>query len=273
MADISSLTSQIQSLEYWVNIWNTARVWLTATTAIVGVFTFGAYYLASHYSDRLADARKIETTLKEEQRQKESENARQAIESAKAISAKADERTAELSVTAQRESLKRLEAEQRVSMLEKAASDARSAQQRVEADLAKQRERAANAERSLLEVQERLKPRRLSATHHAELVHLLRQGAKGAFDIQYVASNPESQNFSEVLRKPIVEAGWVLRITRSTLDASPPTGLRIIVRDNNVPPRAVMLQKALRTIGFPAAIWISPNSEEDFVMLYIGIKP
>jgi hypothetical protein len=273
MAEISSLTSQIHSLEYWVNIWNTARLWLTATTAVVGVFTFAAYYMASHYSDRLAHARKIETTLKEEQRQEESEKARQAIESARAISAKANERTAELSVTVERESLKRFEAEQKTRVLEKAASDARAAQLRIETDLAKQRERAAIAERSLLEAQERLRPRRLSTTQHAELVSLLRQAPKGAFDIQYLAGNLESQNFADELRKPLMEAGWILRSTRSTTDASATTGLRIIVKDNNLPPRAVMLQKALRSIGFPAAIWISPNSEEDFVMLYVGIKP
>lgn len=47
--------------------------------------------------------------------------------------------------------------------LQKAASDAKAAQQKVEIDLEKQKERTATAEKNLLELQERIKDRHLSA--------------------------------------------------------------------------------------------------------------
>ncbi len=59
MADISSLSSEIQGLEYWADVWNTLRLWFTAATAIVAVLVTTALYKANDYSKRLAAARKM----------------------------------------------------------------------------------------------------------------------------------------------------------------------------------------------------------------------
>src|ERR1700688_748182 len=56
---------------------------------------------------------------------------------------------------------------------EKSASEAKAAQQRVETNLAKQQERAATAEKDLLELKERIKPRRLTDKQSADFVAVL----------------------------------------------------------------------------------------------------
>ena len=58
--------------------------------------------------------------------------------------------------------------------LQKAASDAKASQQRVETDLAKQQEKAARAEQTLLELKQRIKDRRLSSVQYAQLLALLK---------------------------------------------------------------------------------------------------
>ncbi len=74
--------------------------------------------------------------------------------------------------------------------LQKAASDAKAAQQKVEIDLEKQKERTATAEKNLLELQERIKDRHLSAENRKKLVALLKAGPTGEITISCVGGAP-----------------------------------------------------------------------------------
>jgi hypothetical protein len=66
-----------------------------------------------------------------------------------------------------------------VAILQKDAADARAAQQRVETELAQQQERAAKAEKALLELQERQRPRTLTAQQRFDFTATLKGSQPG----------------------------------------------------------------------------------------------
>jgi hypothetical protein len=72
MADISSISSQIQQLENSYTLWTNITHWLTAATIVVGVCIFIANYIADKKGAEL-------NRLKEEQSQKEIATLRQRI--------------------------------------------------------------------------------------------------------------------------------------------------------------------------------------------------
>src|SRR5579862_2831261 len=130
--------------------------------------------------------------------------------------------------------------------LQKAAIDAKAAQQRVETDLAKQQERAAIAEHSLLELQERVKDRRLSSAQYAQLLALLKpvKTNEPTF-VSSIILDGEGREFAKDINKVLFDAGWTtsLEPTQSTPgDLARPVGLILQIRDSNsVPNHAVVL--------------------------------
>jgi hypothetical protein len=101
------------------------------------------------------------------------------------------------------------DAEKDVAGLQKAAADAMAAQQRVETDLAKQQERAATAEKELLELQERIKPRRLTDKQSTDFVNELKTLPNSAINLGYTAGGgDECFNFLKQLMPLFREAQW-----------------------------------------------------------------
>jgi hypothetical protein len=99
----------------------------------------------------------------------------------------------------------------KVAGLQIEAFNAKTAQQKVETDLAKQQERTAVAERSLLELQERIKPRRLTDKEAAALVALIRSFPPETIDFGYTAaSGDEGFNFAKQLMSLFKEGGWTV---------------------------------------------------------------
>jgi hypothetical protein len=99
----------------------------------------------------------------------------------------------------------------KVAGLQIEAFNAKTAQQKVETDLAKQQERPAVAERSLLELQERIKPRRLTDKEAAALVALIRSFPPETIDFGYTAaSGDEGFNFAKQLMSLFKEGGWTV---------------------------------------------------------------
>lgn len=93
--------------------------------------------------------------------------------------------------------------------LQKAADDAKAAQQRVETDLAKQQQLTANAERSLLELKERIKPRRLTDQQSTDFVKALKTLPNGAINLGHTAGGgDEGFNLLKQLMPLFKEAGW-----------------------------------------------------------------
>ena len=102
--------------------------------------------------------------------------------------------------------------------LQKDVANAQAAQQRVEIDLAKQREIAANAERSLLELRERIKPRKLTDEQSAEFVTALKTFPETALKLGYTAGGgDEAFNLLKQLMSLFKEARWKIPIETSQI--------------------------------------------------------
>lgn len=166
--------------------------------------------------------------------------------------------------------------------LQKDAADSKAAQQKVEVDLAAQRKsaailekEAANAKRDLLELQERLKDRHLTAEQRSQLLEILRANPKGSIDVSCIAGSLEPCNFAGELVEVLKAAGWQVAFTRGFLSlGGTPVGLIIEVKDaKKAPVRAEMLQKALKRVGFPAPGRLQSGINEQAVNLVVGVKP
>jgi hypothetical protein len=92
-----------------------------------------------------------------------------------------------------------------VATLQKNASDAQAAQQRVELDLEKQRERTAKAETSLLEVSKRQTARHIENHSVSEA---LKGKPTGSVIIWYQSNDPEAYWFAFQIMGELNRAGW-----------------------------------------------------------------
>jgi hypothetical protein len=128
---------------------------------------------------------------------------------------------------------------------------------KLETDLAVQQERAANAERSLLELRDTLlNPRHLTAAGRLAMLAELR-GHTGIFHVMCSrGGSPEPCEFTEEIMAVFIQAGWTT--DRSFSLPALPAGVRIRVADSANPPEtALIIQRAL-VAGGVAPVITSP---------------
>jgi hypothetical protein len=126
----------------------------------------------------------------------------------------------------------------------------------------------------LLELQEKIKPRRLTEEQRTRLLELFRANPKGAIGITAVTGDAESIAFGRELAEVLAEAGWQVNFNDVLTFGGTPVGVFIVLRSKeNVPVRAIILQKALEQVGISAPAELNPNAPEDSVGLVIGNKP
>jgi F0F1-type ATP synthase membrane subunit b/b' len=143
----------------------------------------------------------------------------------------------------------------------------------VQTEVERQRERAANAERALLEVQERLRPRTLTSQQRDGLLEILKNGPKGKVELQVPINDFEADGFALILAEVLKEAGW--QVGKDIIFVAinfKSEGLLVQARrEVNLPAEA--LQKALESIGFPTAPQVNSELPEDKIILFVGSKP
>jgi len=166
-------------------------------------------------------------------------------------------------------------ANERAQVLETDAVNAKAAQQRVETELAKQRESTAKAERSLLELQRHMQPRRISAEQRARLLAILTHGPKGKVSINCVLGDGEGHTFANEIDAVLKASGWeTTGVNQGVYSGGNPVGFGIIVRSGiGAPPYAVVLQRAFFSIGIPMDGAENPQLAEGDVQILVGNKP
>lgn len=101
--------------------------------------------------------------------------------------------------------------------LQKAAADAKAAQQRVEIDLAKQQEKTAIAERALLELKQSLADRTITAQERKDMLAILRAKPPRKIVVpSLLSAGREALQYASEIGAVFRDAGW---------DADPPTGM------------------------------------------------
>jgi hypothetical protein len=147
----------------------------------------------------------------------------------------------------------------------------------LEIEAGRQRERAALAERALLELQQRIKPRSITDAERPGLLEALKRAEpKGPVLLNHVMGDAEGQAFAVQISRVLDEAGWpVLGVTESAQGGGDdPTGLGIVIRSLAAPPpHAMALQRSLKINGLGLHLVEYPNVGANSVVILVGVKP
>ncbi|MEK7348830.1 MAG: hypothetical protein AABZ94_08140 [Candidatus Eisenbacteria bacterium] len=133
-----------------------------------------------------------------------------------------------------------------------AIKNAEAAQLRI--DLSKQLEMTANAEKSLLELQERTRRRTLSAEQRAHLVSSLKGQPNPGLEVWSQLGDTEATSFAEQFTVVFFEIGWGRQM--AILDhTDEPKGVTVRMHSKEKSPSAVALfVRAVEEIGVPVAV-------------------
>lgn len=145
----------------------------------------------------------------------------------------------------------------------------------LELEVPKQRERAAKAEKALLELQEKLKDRHLTAPQRVDLIKFLNRSSDGAIEVICAGGqNPEPCLFASEIVEILKSTGWTVSFSNGNLflGGVPPVGLTIQI-DGQAPPRATALWQAFENIGLAASITGKEGRVSDKILLIVGSKP
>ncbi len=162
-----------------------------------------------------------------------------------------------------------------LAVLQKSATDAKAAQQKVEIDLAKQQAKTADAEKSLLELQRHMQPRRISPEQRARLVAILAQGPKGKVSINCVLGDGEGHTFANDVDSALKASGWETDgVNQGVYSGGNPIGFGIVVHSAiTAPPYAATLQRAFFSVGLPLGGMENGQFPEGKVDILVGNKP
>jgi len=164
-------------------------------------------------------------------------------------------------------------AQKDVSSLQKAASDAKMAQQKVEIELAKQRERTAAAELALAKVQERMKWRSVSPEQRKRLLEMLKDEAKGNIVVKCSVGDDEAYNFASQFVEILRSSGWSVDGVNQSWFADPPVGAGFLVHKlADSPSYGPPLQKAFIPVGFEFSVSEQERIPVGEIELLIGHK-
>jgi hypothetical protein len=172
-------------------------------------------------------------------------------------------------------------ADARVAGLEQNAADAKT-------EMAKQETRAATAERRLMELQERIKPRRLTDEQAKKFVEALRTFPVATVRVGWtVGGADESFSFLRQLIPLFKEAGWTVvndgNGISEHLDIQV-IGIGILVHHELIPPGLVgvalpltpttaAIRRAFSAVGMDAQLLAWPPADADAPEVVVGSKP
>ena len=142
---------------------------------------------------------------------------------------------------------------------------------RLEIDAANLRERAARAEKELVEVQGQIQPRRLTLEQQTRLLRIFEGIPKGAIVVDTVLGDGEALLFGGQIRDILKVSGWGdVHLTRSMYTGNP-IGLSILYGGKQT--IALPLADAFASVGIKAKLSRVPQAPEDAVKILIGMKP
>lgn len=266
MADIPSLTAEIDRLSQSVSFWNTAIIVLMVGVAVVATGLVIAQQKAFKTADALASATDQLAKLKEGvANQKIAEALRQAGDSNKAAG-EANERAGKAEAHLE-------ETKERAANAELQSAEAKKGVLAAETELASQREKAAIAERALLELQENVQSRHLTAKQKADIKLTLEKFPPRSVGVQVFIGTPDGIPYSFELIEAINSSGWNATHKGQSAIGGEIRGVALIMKDVAHPPvEAKQLQDALKAAGIEAPASSDPNLGEDELVVFVAPK-
>jgi len=143
---------------------------------------------------------------------------------------------------------------------------------KLDKEVAEAKTKQAEAEKALLEIQERLRQRGLTPEQKAQLLLKLKQCPVGKVEIVYPPNNLEAEKFAKQLQGILHEVGWASESSMQIPFLYDFQGLTVEVSSSeNVIGKC--LHRALTEVGFPAPGLINPDIPSESLNLIIGEKP
>ena len=134
----------------------------------------------------------------------------------------------------------------------------------------------ANAQRALLELEERTRSRQITEQQKGRLAEMLRDSPPGSVSVTYASTDPEASVFAQQIVETLRLTKWEVTGPRPVpkKQLSLPAGLMIVVRDKyHVPPWATSLCNAFEAIGFKMEVGRRPELSDTIAEIYVGAKP
>jgi hypothetical protein len=169
--------------------------------------------------------------------------------------------------------------------LQTAAADAKAAQQRVEIDLGRQQERAATAEKDLIQLRESIKDRHITPDQKVLLIRTLKETPKGKVEIRCPVGNPEARNLGLELVEVFKAGGWGVVFNDRVLMVPSPVGFKLWVHSEQsglpegatvtgeVPIRTHSVLQALDRAHLSVEVQFTSDVHEDDLVFVVGFKP
>jgi hypothetical protein len=166
----------------------------------------------------------------------------------------------------------------KIGQAAKDAADAKGA-------MAKQQERAAIAERSLLELQERIKDRHLTGEQQMRLSDRLRGFPNGQLEVRCAVGNPESRALAVELMAAFNSNGWHATLNDRVLMTRTPVGLQLWIHTEDpnsregvaitgeAPERARSILNAFEFAQLSIEGHFSRDVPRGELVLVVGFKP
>jgi hypothetical protein len=131
------------------------------------------------------------------------------------------------------------------------------------------------SQRALQALQRQLAPRRIGKRN--EFISALREAGQTTLNLTYIAGNGEVVGLYADLHDLLLIGGWVIK-DKSSVNGTPWRGVRVAVKDRNVPPAgAVLMVELLNQNGIAAGlVEISASAldmSSDMFSIDIGYKP
>lgn len=209
------------------------------------------------------DATRIET----ESNEKIEAANREAQEREAKIKADAEIKIAEAHAIGQQANEKAGEANERAAGIEKQNLELRVGVANLEKE-------AADAKRAYFELQERVKPRSLTAEESARLKEMLEKGLKGYVVINCILGDSESTAFANELNEVLKAAGWQTSDVRpSVYGPTLPNAVQVRVHAGSpIPVHALSLLKAMQAVSILSAGVPKEEIQKGVVELVVGTK-
>lgn len=302
MSDITSLAQQVQQFSSSYDWWASASQWFIGFTALATILYFVASYKALRSASELNDAQAVLNKAKDEQlatnlkdkdvqigeTTKKAGEANERAEKAKRDAEKANEgiANANLEITKANNEAIRIEAEakEKIAKLNAEAEKARegiaiakdnAAQANNEAaklSLIVQQEslKRLEAERALLELQNRLSPRILTPEQRTRLLEILATQPPSKIELNFVTNNVESEDFARQIGDVLKQSGWTVQINGAIGFTTKGIVIMLSEQKNF---SASALQQGLNAIGFPAPAELNPTLAKGELLSFVGVKP
>ena len=140
-----------------------------------------------------------------------------------------------------------------------------------------QQERAAKAEKDLLAaIQERGKPRQISAAQRQKMIEVLTHSPKGPTTVRALFLDEEGRAFASQIGEVLRDSGWHFEAVGGYKPEGGPLLVGVVIMCRTVqpcPPHATSLVTAFSSAGMIPSVGQNPNIPEGAADIVVGIRP